>query len=148
VSAPELDRAQRVFPVQHYAVGREKIREYARAVGETNPLHLDLDAARAGGYPDLVAPPMFAAVYAASAFEQAMHDPELAIDFEMLLHGGQEFEWGELVVAGDEVETQISLVDVSERVGMRFYIFRSISRNQRDTEVSRGTWTVIVRPRP
>jgi acyl dehydratase len=148
VSAPELDRAQRVFPVHHYAVGREKIRDYARAVGETNPLHLDLDAARAAGYPDLVAPPMFAAVYAASAFEQAMHDPELAIDFEMLLHGGQEFEWGEVVVAGDEIETQISLVDVSERVGMRFYIFRSISRNQRGTEVCRGTWTVIVRQRP
>ena len=42
-----------------YAVGREKIREYALAVGETNPLHLDLEAARAAGHADLVAPPMF-----------------------------------------------------------------------------------------
>ena len=47
-----------------YAVGREKIREYARAVGETNPVHLDVEAARAAGYADLVAPPMFAVVYA------------------------------------------------------------------------------------
>ena len=46
---------------------REKIREYARAVGETNPLHLDLEAARAAGYADLVAPPMFAVVYSGPA---------------------------------------------------------------------------------
>ena len=46
-----------------YAVGREKIREYARAVGESNPVHLDLDAARQAGYRDLVAPPMFVVVY-------------------------------------------------------------------------------------
>ena len=50
-----------------YAVGREKIREYAAAVGETNPLHHDLEAARAAGYGDLVAPPMFAVVYAGRA---------------------------------------------------------------------------------
>ena len=48
-----------------YAVGREKIKEYARAVGETNPVHLDVEAARAGGYADVVAPPMFAVVYSA-----------------------------------------------------------------------------------
>ena len=46
-----------------YAVGREKIKEYARAVGETNPLHLDEKAAREAGYADVVAPPMFAVVY-------------------------------------------------------------------------------------
>ena len=48
-----------------YAVGREKIKEYARAVGETNPVHLDVEAARAAGYADVVAPPMFAVVYSA-----------------------------------------------------------------------------------
>ena len=146
MSQPELE-AQHVFPLHRYAVGREKIREYARAVGESNQLYLDLDAARAAGYSDLVAPPMFAVVYAAQAFEEALHDPQLGIDFEMLLHSGQEFEWGELVVAGDEIETQLTLDDVSERVGMRFYTLGSVSSNQRGAEVCRGTWTVIVRPR-
>ena len=51
------------YPPVTYAVGREKVREYARAVGETNPLHLDLEAARAAGFADVVAPPMFAVVY-------------------------------------------------------------------------------------
>src|ERR1700722_19232697 len=90
-----------------YAVGREKIREYARAVGETDPLYLDLDAARAAGHPDLVAPPLFAVVYCASAIEEAMFAPAVGIDFEMLVHGGQEFEWGPLVLAGEEIATQV-----------------------------------------
>src|SRR5215208_7346127 len=59
-----------------YAVGREKIREYAHAVGETNPLHLDLEAARAAGHRDLVAPPMFAVVYTSPAIATAFFDPE------------------------------------------------------------------------
>src|ERR1700689_1744571 len=112
-----------------YAVGREKIREYAHAVGETNPLHLDLAAARAAGHADLVAPPMFAVVYCAAAIEAALFDPDLAIDFEMLLHSGQEFEWGPLVVAGDEITTAVSLAEVSERIGMTFYVLASQSRN-------------------
>src|SRR5271170_4923131 len=85
-----------------YAVGREKIREYARAVGETNPLHLDLNAARAAGHADVVAPPMFAVVYSAPAVGPALFDPAVEMNFAMMVHGGQEFEWGPLVVAGDE----------------------------------------------
>jgi len=130
-----------------YVVGREKIREYARAVGETNPLYHDVAAARAAGYADLVAPPMFVVVYAAAAFEAAMSEPALQIDFAMLLHSGQEFEWGELVVAGDEVTTEIALAEDRERVGMRFVAFDSTSRNQRGARVCSGRWTVVVRPR-
>ena len=137
----------RSFPAHDYAVGREKIREYARAVGETDPLYFEVGAARAAGHTDVVAPPMFAAVYSGASFEAAMRDPELDIDLAMLLHSGQEFEWGELVIAGDQITTEIALAEVSERVGMRFIVFRSSSRNQRGERVCRGTWTVVVRPR-
>ena len=84
-----------------YAVGREKIREYAHAVGETNPLYLDLEAAREAGYADLVAPPMFAVVYCNRSFFAALFDPELEIDFAHLVHGAQEFEWGETACSGE-----------------------------------------------
>jgi acyl dehydratase len=137
----------RTLPPAQFLVSRETIREYALAVGESNPLYLDLEAARAAGYEDLVAPPMFAAVYAGPAFDAAMRDPELGIDLTMLVHGGQEFEWGPLVVAGDEITTAIRLAEVSERLGMTFYVWHSSSQNQREQEVSRGSWTVIVRPR-
>jgi acyl dehydratase len=128
-----------------YAVGREKIREYARAVGETNPVHLDLDAARAAGYADLVAPPMFTVVYSAPAMGPAVLDPDVGINLLMMVHGGQEFEWGPPVVAGDEIVTTVSIKDISERGGMAFYVFESVSENQRGERVCTGTWTNIVR---
>ncbi len=128
-----------------YAVGREKIREYARAVGETNPVHLDVDAARAAGYADVVAPPMFAVVYSAPAMGPAVLDPEVGINLLMMVHGGQEFVWGPPVVAGDEIVTTVSIQDISERGGMAFYLFESTSGNQRGERVCTGTWTNIVR---
>jgi acyl dehydratase len=95
----------KTYPSTTYAVGREKIKEYAFAVGETNPLHLDVGAARAAGYRDVVAPPMFAVVYSAPSVTPALFDPEVGINFAMMVHGGQEFVWGPLVVAGDEITT-------------------------------------------
>ena len=128
-----------------YAVGREKIREYASAVGETNPLHLDVGAAREAGYADVVAPPMFAVVYAARSVGPGILDPEVGIDFARMLHAGQEFVWGPPVVAGDEITTTASVKDISERNGMSFFVFETESTNQRDETVCTGTWTQIVR---
>jgi acyl dehydratase len=128
-----------------YAVGREKVREYAYAVGETNPVHLEVDAARAVGYKDVVAPPMFAAVYSSRAITPALFDPEVGINFALMVHGGQEFRWGPLVVAGDEIETAVTVKDISERGGAGFYVFESVSTNQDGDTVCVGTWTNIVR---
>jgi acyl dehydratase len=128
-----------------YAVGREKIREFAASVGETNPLHHDLEAARGAGYADLVAPPMFAVVYAARSVAPGLFDPEVGIDFARMLHAGQEFIWGPPVVAGDEITTTASVKDISERGGMNFFVFESVSENQRGDTVCTGTWTQIVR---
>jgi acyl dehydratase len=129
----------------NYAVGREKIREYAFAVGETNPVHLEVEAARALGYRDVVAPPMFAAVYSSGAIAPALFDPEIGINFALMVHGGQEFKWGPLVVAGDEIDTTVTVKDISERSGTGFYVFESVSTNQDGATVSVGTWTNIVR---
>jgi acyl dehydratase len=128
-----------------YAVGREKIREYARAVGETNPVYLDVDAARAAGHADVVAPPMFAVVYSAPSVGPPIFDPEIELNFAMMVHGGQEFEWSVPVVAGDEITTTTCVKDISERDGRGYYVFESTSTNQRGEQVCRGTWTNIVR---
>ncbi len=140
-----MSAAGKVFPPVTYAVGREKVREYAHAVGETNPLHLDPEAARAAGYRDVVAPPMFAVVYCLPAVWPALFDEEVGIDFAQMVHGGQEFEWGPLVVAGDEITTEASLEETAERTGLRFFIFKTRSVNQRGELVSEGRWTNIVR---
>ena len=128
-----------------YAVGREKIREYAHATGETDPRHLDPEAARAAGYADVVAPPMFAAVYCAPAIGPAILDPEVGIDFARMVHGAQEFTWHVPVVAGDEITTEASLEEKAERGGLQFFVFRTVSTNQRGETVCEGKWTNIVR---
>jgi acyl dehydratase len=128
-----------------YAVGREKIREYARAVGETNPVYLDVVAARAAGYADVVAPPMFAVVYSAPSVGPIIFDPDVELNFAMMVHAGQEFEWAAPVVAGDEISTTAKVKDISERDGRGYYVFESLSANQRGEQVCRGTWTQIVR---
>jgi acyl dehydratase len=128
-----------------YAVGREKVREYARAVGETNPLHHDVEHARQHGHADVVAPPMFCVVYCGPALGPAMFDPEVGIDFSRLLHSAQEFRWGPLVQAGDEVTTTLTVKDISARGEMGFYTFESVSANQDGDTVCVGTWSNIVR---
>ncbi len=139
------DAVGKTFPPATYAVGREKVKEYANAVGETNPVHLDPEAARAAGYADVVAPPMFAVVYSAPAMGPAVLDPEIGINLMMMVHGGQEFVWERPVVAGDEITTAATAKEVYEKDGKGFYVFESISKNQDGETVCTGTWTNIVR---
>jgi acyl dehydratase len=132
-------------PPFEYEVGREKIREYARAVGEENPVHHDPEAARAAGFSNVVAPPMFCVVYSAGAMGPAILDPELEINLMMMVHGGQQFEWFEPVVAGDTITTRATIKDLYEKDGKEFYVFESESTNQDGKPVVKGTWTNIVR---
>jgi acyl dehydratase len=133
------------YPPTVYAVGREKIREFALAVGESDPLHLDVAAARAAGYADLVAPPMFCVVYCAPSLGPALFDPEVGIDFARMVHGAQRFRWGPLVVAGDEITTSVTVSSITEDAGKGFFVFESVSTNQAGDTVCVGTWTNIVR---
>jgi acyl dehydratase len=143
--APGTAAVGKTFPPTTYVVGREKVREYAYAVGETNPLHLDPRAARDAGYADVVAPPMFAVVYSSPAVAPALFDPEVGLDFARMVHGGQEFVWGPPVVAGDEITTTVEVRSIEERDGKGFFVFESRSDNDRGERVCTGTWTNIVR---
>jgi acyl dehydratase len=135
----------KTYPPTLYAVGREKVKEFAYAVGESNPIHLDHEAARQAGFADVVAPPMFAVVYARGSIAPAILDPEVGINFALMVHGGQEFRWGPLVVAGDEITTTTTVQDIVERGEMEFYVFESVSENHRGETVCTGTWSNIVR---
>src|SRR3954452_16760680 len=105
----KTDAVGKTYPPTIYAVGREKVREYALAVGETNPLHLDVEAARAAGHADVVAPPMFAVVYSAPAMGPAIFDPDVAMNFAMMVHGAQEFRWVGVVGAGYEMSAEVEV---------------------------------------
>ena len=133
------------YPPYEYEVGREKIREFANAIEETNPVYTDREAARAAGLRDIAAPPMFAVVYSAGAMGPAILDPEVGINLMNMLHGSQEFVWGEPVCAGDTITTTATFKDHREEAGRAFFVFESVSKNQDGQETVRGTWTNIVR---
>ena len=133
------------YPPAVYAVGREKVKEYASAVGETNPLHLDPAAARAAGYDDVVAPPMFAVVYQSPAVMPGLFDPEVGINFAMMVHSGQDFRWERVVVAGEELTTGAKVASIEEKGGMGFYDFEVVTQDAGGATVCTGNWKMIVR---
>lgn len=143
--ALKTDAVGKEWPSTTYQVGREKIREYANALGIDNPVHLDVEAARAAGFRDVVAPPMFAVVYSSPAMAPPMFDPDVAMNFAAMVHGGQQFEWDEPACSGDEITTTAKCASIEERDGKGFYVFETNSVNQDGAQVVRGTWTLIVR---
>jgi len=97
---------------ESYLVGREKIREFARAVFSTNPVNLDVFAAQAAGYTDLVAPPTFAVVIQERSLTSVISDPEADIDFSRVVHGDQKFISNRPIVAGDELTSVLEVASV------------------------------------
>ena len=141
----KTDAVGKRWPPASFEVEADRIRQYASAVGEENPIYHDADAAREAGFRDLVAPPMFCVVYSAPAMGPAIVDPGLGINLAAMVHGGQEFVWGEPVCAGDVITTTPKLADLSDKNGMAFYVFESTSTNQDGAETVKATWTNIVR---
>lgn len=135
----------KTFAPGTYAVGREKVKEYANAVGETNPVHLDPAAARAAGYADVVAPPMFAVVFISQTMTPTLFDPEVGMNFAMMVHGGQKFTWARPIVAGEEITTHVSVKDITEKDGKGFYVYETISKDESGETVVTGEWTFLVR---
>lgn len=143
--ALKTDAVGREWAGEPFEVEADRVGQYASAVGEENPVHHDAEAAKAAGFRDVVAPPMFAVVYSAPAMGPAILDPEVAMSFATMVHGGQEFAWGEPVCAGDEISTKVTCKSIDERDGKGFYVFESVSTNQDGAETVRATWTNIVR---
>ena len=141
----KTDAAGKSWDPVPFEVEAERIAQYADAIGADSPVHRDPDAARAAGFRDVVAPPMFAVVYSAPAMGPALFDPEVQMNLAAMVHGGQEFVWGEPVCAGDVVSTAVTCASIEARDGKGFYVFESVSTNQDGAETVRGTWTNIVR---
>lgn len=112
-------------PAGPYLVGREKIREFATAIGADDPAYHDPAAARALGYPDVVAPPTFPVVAAAGAGQQLRDDPELGLDFPRVVHGDQRFAYIRPVVAGDALVCTVTVEEIIERGGHEFLTTRT-----------------------
>ena len=99
-------------PTTPYLVGREKVREFARAVFAEDPQHLDPAAAQALGYSDVVAPPTFAIVVAESTLKQLLGEPDSGIVLKNVLHAEQKFRYSRPIVAGDELTAKLAVTGI------------------------------------
>ncbi len=90
-------------PSAVYEVGRAKLAEFAAAVGATDPVHTDVEAARAAGHADVIAPPTFAIVVSLEAAMAVLDDPDVALDYGRVVHGEQKFTHHRSIRAGDRL---------------------------------------------
>ncbi|HJQ02802.1 MAG TPA: MaoC family dehydratase N-terminal domain-containing protein [Jatrophihabitans sp.] len=104
-------------PSAPYEVGREKIREFADAIGDANPVYRDPAAARALGYPDVIAPPTFAIVVSMRSSAQVVRDPGLGLDYSKVVHGEQRFSHHRPIRAGDVLQVVSSVESIRAVAG-------------------------------
>jgi acyl dehydratase len=104
-------------PSAPYEVGREKIREFADAIGDDNPAYRDQAAARALGYPDVIAPPTFAIVVSMRSSAQVVRDPGLGLDYSKVVHGEQKFSYRRPIQAGDVLRVVSSVESIRAIAG-------------------------------
>src|SRR5215472_18229869 len=109
------DYVGRTFsPAEPYLVSREKLREFADAIGDTNPVYRSRAAAQEAGFPDVIAPPTFAIVISVAASAKALVDPGLNLNYAMVVHGEQRFEYSRPLVAGDVVTAQSTITSIRD----------------------------------
>ncbi|MBP0457845.1 MaoC family dehydratase N-terminal domain-containing protein [Streptomyces montanisoli] len=111
-------------PTAPYEVGREKIREFAEAIGETAAAHTDPEAAKALGHPDVIAPPTFVFTITYRAAGEVIADPKLGLDFGRVVHGSQRFAYVRPVRAGDRLTVTSTIEAATTRAGSDFVDLR------------------------
>ncbi|QEO08777.1 FAS1-like dehydratase domain-containing protein [Protaetiibacter larvae] len=128
-----------------YLVGREKVREFARAVLATSPLHHDVAAAQDAGYPDLVAPPTFGVVVQEHALARLLGDPDAGIDFARVVHGDQRFAFSRPIVAGDELSATLTVTSVKTLGGHTMITADTLVEDAVGAHVVTATSSLVVR---
>jgi acyl dehydratase len=132
-------------PTASYLVGREKVRDFARAVLATSPLNLDPEAARAAGYADVVAPPTFATVIQDATLQQLLSDDDAGVDFSRVVHGDQRFTFSRPIVAGDELTATMTVTSVKTLGGHAMVTAESSIADASGAHVVTATSTLVVR---
>ena len=138
------DYLGKVYPASEpYQVGREKIREFAIAIGDLNPAFHDVAAAQAIGHRDVIAPPTFAFVVSMRASAVAMFDPGLGLDYSRVVHGEQRFAYVRPVTAGDDLVVVTTIENIRVAAGNDILTTRA-DISTVDGEPVVTTWAVTV----
>ncbi|MBN9612988.1 MAG: MaoC family dehydratase N-terminal domain-containing protein [Actinobacteria bacterium] len=132
-------------PTAPYLVGREKVREFARAVLSEAPVHHDPEAARAAGFADVVAPPTFAIAVQDLTLQQLLSDEQAAVDFSRVVHGDQRFTYSRPIVAGDELTGTMTVTSVKQLGGNSMVTSATEIVDASGEHVVTATSTLVVR---
>jgi acyl dehydratase len=142
--ALNADYLGKVYPASPpYEVGREKVREFATAIGDMNPAYHDVEHARSLGHRDLVAPPTFPFVITMRAMAVAMFDPGLGLDYSRVVHGEQRFAYTRPVTAGDSLVVVTTIENIRVAAGNDILTTRSEVSTE-DGEAVVTAWSVTV----
>ncbi len=135
-----------VFPEFSVVVERGRLRGFAHAIGETDPVFTNVDVAKAAGYRDIPAPPTFLFGLGLEAAEPFGYLAELGIDLRRILHGEQQFDYLSTVCAGDEITLRDEIIDVySKRGGALEFLVKRTQFLFGGEIVGTGTTTIVVR---
>jgi len=145
--AIDVERALALeLPTRVVEVERGRLRFFAEAIGETDPIYRDLDAARASGHPDLPVPPTFFFSLGLEGADPFGYLDELGIDLGRVLHGEQSFDYFTTAHAGDVLTLTERFVDVSSKRGGALEFLTKVTDISRDDEpVARATSVVVIR---
>ena len=130
-----------------FTVDRDRVLQFADAIGEDNPVFRDAEAARALGYPGKIAPPTFATVMQIMTSGQAVVDPELGLNYALVVHGEQEYEWQRPLLVGETLRATPRIADIYSRGPNEFLVIEAEIEDEagnavglsRSTLLSRGT---------
>jgi acyl dehydratase len=111
-------------PTPPYEVGREKIREFAEAVGDACPAYTDIEAAAELGQPDVIAPPTFVNIVTLEAAYQVVYDPALGLDWSRVVHGDQRFVYSRPLRAGDVITVVVTVESIRTLAGNDMIVLR------------------------
>ena len=141
---PEL-QGRAFAPTAPYLVGREKVREFSRAVFASNPVNNDVDAAKAAGYADIVAPPTFAIVIQQFTLDQLVAAEDSGIDMTHIVHGKQRFSYTLPIVAGDELTATLAVTSIKSLGGNAMVTAESTIVDDSGEHVVTAISTLVVR---
>jgi acyl dehydratase len=133
-------------PTAAYEVGRQKLQEFADAVGASHQAHTDPSVARTLGYPDVIAPPTFAVVVAQRAEAQLFEDPAAGIDFSRVVHADERFTHHRPIHAGDRLVTVLHVDSITVRAGLAMITTRAEITSEDGEPVTTVISTLAVRP--
>ncbi|WP_206474083.1 MaoC family dehydratase N-terminal domain-containing protein [Dietzia sp. KRD202] len=137
-------------PGQTLLLTRSRLRAFAKATGQVDPIYLDVDAARSAGHRDLPAPPTFLFGIDLEAPNPFAFIEGLGIDLRTVLHGEQQFTYHEMACAGDELSTHTKVVDVYSKKGgaLDFLVRETTVTNQDGAVVAELRNTLVIQNRP